>query len=1159
MKFTKLMVLALVLALFVCAFVACGESEETETQAPDVTETEAPADTDAPETDPVETEAEHTHDLEVEEKAATCAERGYKKEVCKTCGEVVSETAYSKTAHTASGEATCDTDSKCTVCGEVIEAAKGHAWGEATTVAATCEAEGKVIKTCDNCGEENVTTIAKLAHDIPADKVTASTAATCTSEGSMTGVCSICNKEQTVVVPAAHVVENLGDLAALNIVDGKIQGKCTTCGAVVDVTADVRFALNFDEADVATELAKYGDDFNYLLVYNGDQSGTVKYPPVVTAYPDATDGHTSVLTTVHNSSPAITFKGSLLADADYYVISFNWRATKYGHTTNKIGAFGQAAKAFDGVAGEGDMVYAFKVDRSNGDLYDNSGKNKFGAAPAEQWYEVVIVVDNESGTAYTYMDGVCVATTKNAKWQVVEGGEYTWRFGGIYNVYHVPEFDNFEVSAIVISSGSGAAEGEEGGEENDDPYNDGSGCAHDVWIKVVPGTGSNYGYIVETCKICNKVVRTYMLIPECDHSVVTIVPTTDATCTDDGEGVLTCDLCGTEFGVQTIPATGHYVAFENATAYEAPTCVKPGSITGTCDYCATDVTVDIPVVDHVVTSLAGAQVVDGVVLGKCDVCGDFVDVDANNRLVLDFDKSIRVELEAQDPENVYGFANGTVWGANDQKESLVCDLALEGDRSVLRLSPGSGGKYGNHSVVVKFNGDLLGDASYYMVSFDLNYSNTGISSTGAPYQSLFGLAKLSSDTLPSGLFSVSTSNAALVANRLTSALGITNASQSVTKSVTAKTWYNVVIIVDNATGNSDIYIDGEFLGSNTNKKMLVENGEFYSWVFGGVYNNQHRPLFDNFKVAVLETACPHGNTSLVELVGSTCTVPGIASEVCDKCGAFVGTVDLPLIDHVPGTIIDDTSMACAYTAECAVCATEVLFEKVGCAHSIPVSSINKLDVVDGTVYGTCTVCGLYSSCLEDVRLALDFDEATVAEEVASLATAENALVWNDTKGNITTKVTEDGRTVMAMALTGEGRGEITFDKSLLSDAQVFVISFDWRATSLGANGVQGVFGSMDPTNSMWAVRVDRTTGQLSDVDSKTNYFVAENNTWYNVTIVVKNGGAQAAVYVDGVCYRLYYNDFYSVTDSKTVCGYKFAQAWNTHGPQFDNFKVSVIK
>lgn len=810
------------------------------------------------------------------------------------------------------------------------------------------------------------------------------------------------------------------------------------------------------------------------------------------------------------------------------------------------------------------MVYAFKVDRSNGDLYDNSGKNKFGAAPAEQWYEVVIVVDNESGTAYTYMDGVCVATTKNAKWQVVEGGDYTWRFGGIYNVYHVPEFDNFEVSAIVISSGSGAAEGEEGGEENDDPYNDGSGCAHDVWLDIIPGDGTNYGYIVETCKICNKVVRTYLLIPECQHESVTIVPTVDATCTDDGEGVATCDLCGTELGVQVIPAKGHSIPDANVTNYVPSDCVTPGSVTGTCEFCGTVQTIGLPLEDHRVTSLAGAQIVDGKVQGACDVCGNFVDIAANDRLVLDFEKGIRSELADQDTENVYGFVYGTVYGDDAQASSTVCEVSTEGERSVLRLSPGSGGKFGNHSVVIKFDGSLLGDASYYMVSFDLCYSSTGIGSTSVPYQSLFGLAKLSSDAVPSGKFSVTPSSAALVANRLTANLGVTNAMQSVAQSITAKTWYNVMIIVDNVTGNSDIYIDGTFLGSNTNGKMLVENDSYYAWVIGGVYNNQHRPLYDNFKVAALETACVHPSTNLVELTPSTCTIPGMASEVCDKCGTSVGTVNLPLADHVPGTIVDDASMACAYTAECATCASVVTFEKVNAPHSINLSSVNKLDVVDGSVYGTCTVCGLYGACLEDVRVALDFDEATVADEVAALATAENALVWNDTKGNITTKVTEDGRTVMAMATSGEGHGELTFDASLLSDAEVFVISFDWRATGLGANAEQGIFGVTRPKSAsnqsaMWAVRVNRTTGELMDVDGKTKYFFAENNEWYNITIVVMNGGNRAAVYIDGVCYRLYQNDFYNVVDGQTDCGYKFAQQWNTHGPQFDNFKVSVIK
>ena len=111
----KLIMLALVLALTVCVLVACGG--ETETGAP---ETNAP-ETNAPETEPQETE--HVHDLEVEEVAATCQARGYHKETCKTCGEVVVENAYPKTACTPVAAATCTEDSVCSACGEVIEQA----------------------------------------------------------------------------------------------------------------------------------------------------------------------------------------------------------------------------------------------------------------------------------------------------------------------------------------------------------------------------------------------------------------------------------------------------------------------------------------------------------------------------------------------------------------------------------------------------------------------------------------------------------------------------------------------------------------------------------------------------------------------------------------------------------------------------------------------------------------------------------------------------------------------------------------------------------------------------------------------------------------------------------------------------------------------------
>ena len=79
MKFTKLTLVAMLLALLVCAFVACG-GDTIETEAGNV-ETEAgSAETDA---DAVETEHVHTIVEEIDEP--TCEQRGYKREMCSVC------------------------------------------------------------------------------------------------------------------------------------------------------------------------------------------------------------------------------------------------------------------------------------------------------------------------------------------------------------------------------------------------------------------------------------------------------------------------------------------------------------------------------------------------------------------------------------------------------------------------------------------------------------------------------------------------------------------------------------------------------------------------------------------------------------------------------------------------------------------------------------------------------------------------------------------------------------------------------------------------------------------------------------------------------------------------------------------------------------------
>lgn len=1169
MKLRKLLVLALVLALFVCAFAACGDGTDTETNLPGTdSETDAPvSDTEDPGKETEDPGEECTHELEVEEKLATCTDRGYKKEVCKLCGETVSETAYPKAAHTPTAAATCTEDSKCSVCGEVLEAAKGHTFGDAVVVDATCLAEGSKTRTCSICNETVVEKIPALAHDI--QDVTASTAATCTTEGSKTGICTLCKQEQTVAVPAGHTFKDLGDLSALTFVNGKLQATCSGCNATVDVAGDLRFALNFDEADVPTELAKW-DGFAYGLTYNPDQAGTVKYPPVTVQNADATDGHTSVLSVPHNSSAAIQFGGSLLSDSDYYVISFDWRATKFEHTSNKVGGFGLAdTSTLDTGASDGSYVYAFRVDRSNGELYNGASKEKFSfVAEAGRWYHIDIVVDHETGTAYTYFDGVCVATLANDKWIVAKDGTYTWRFGGVYNVFHRPEFDNFTVVAINKSESSAVVD-PDGGEEGGDPEDDGTGCDHKCYLEVQLPTPEVPGFIKRTCNLCGRVV-TYEIMTHICYS------DTAADCVTDSR----CDECG-----ELIEAAWGHALDPNAPITETPAdpaCGAPGTRTGKCLTCGQDVVEDLEPAAHtfIVSSIDQLQLVDGEIKAVCSVCGQLEVVSESVLMAIDFESDVNSELAAHENANKYGFAYGTVYHYENQAASPVCALAKVGQRTVLSVSPWASGRAGNHTPIIKFSGDMLGATSYYVVSFDVCFSGANDSDT-PNYKGFFGLKKLASNTLPTGKYTLPTtvSDFALVADRTAKAsadksLGILNGAKSARKDVVKNDWYSVTILVDNVTGKSTIYIDGTLLGVNDNNKMLVEGGQYYLWLFGTDYNNGQRAQFDSFKVYALGTECLHTDTSPVEVTPATCTATGTANLVCNKCGEVAGTEDIPMLDHVASTnVIEEKSCCTVYacTGAAGGCTETVNVAKEGATHAVsaPTTFDANTIIKDGKIQAACAECGLYfdAPITEDIRLALNFDKTDLATEVAALNTANSALgltVTNDTAYE--TKVYDEGATTALRCISGSPLW-ITFKSDVLADSSYYMISLDWRFTNAtNYDDVNAPFTFYGDTTSAWAAnpfkyhrgdKVFLKGNAGTDVVYPTDGSTLNLNEWYHITLVVDNSTGKVYVYI---------NDTYAQTVStahvKMVTGgakyWRFNESSSGHSPEYDNFKVEVL-
>ena len=155
MKFTKFTLGALVLALMVCAFAACGGD------TPAVTEgEEAPANTEAAPATDAETEpatpaeCQHTNVTEQIDEA-TCEARGYKRTQCADCGEQLSVKPIDMIDHVAAADATCTEGSVCKFCGTAMASATGHKVETYTDVKEATKTEAGYKKgKCASCGVE---------------------------------------------------------------------------------------------------------------------------------------------------------------------------------------------------------------------------------------------------------------------------------------------------------------------------------------------------------------------------------------------------------------------------------------------------------------------------------------------------------------------------------------------------------------------------------------------------------------------------------------------------------------------------------------------------------------------------------------------------------------------------------------------------------------------------------------------------------------------------------------------------------------------------------------------------------------------------------------------------------------------------------------------
>ena len=340
---------------------------------------------------------------------------------------------------------------------------------------------------------------------------------------------------------------------------------------------------------------------------------------------------------------------------------------------------------------------------------------------------------------------------------------------------------------------------------------------HNVEVEETAATCIEYGYKKETCSLCGEVVFE-TAYPRAPHA-----PSGPVTCENDS----VCTVCGKVLET----ATGH--VFEEVTEYVPATCTSEGSETGVCSVCGETKTVVLPK-EHVVVNLGDPSAltfVDGKIQASCSKCQQVVDVTGDVRLQLNFDKStVQDEVDAlATDEN--GLAYGAIYESNqsDKKEPLV-------EKGVLNL-------VGNKSAGISFNAAMLKDAKCYVISFDWCVNNSG-------GQMTIGVAGLANDEL-FGAHTEDEYDYALYVERSTGSVykGDKKAGSIAGCKITS-TWQHVDIVVNNATGNNYVYIDGEFFAANETGNWKVEGDGQYTLRLGGQFNT-HKPHFDNFEISVV--------------------------------------------------------------------------------------------------------------------------------------------------------------------------------------------------------------------------------------------------------------------------------------------------------------------
>ena len=422
----------------------------------------------------------------------------------------------------------------CSVCkGTKVEAlakTNNHQWGAwKTTTEPTCSTKGKEIRTCKVCSKTEEKAIPTIPHTVvkEADK-----AATCTEDGYKgREYCSVCNttiKERTVIPATGHDVKLVGAKDSTCTSKGYSGNEvCKTCGKTIKTGHELPLAQHTPkkEEGVAATCTNNGHEGNTVCEVCGE---TLKEGKVIPKLGHDWSNENGKCTRCgesheHSFSAGTTIKG-LTCTQDGEI---DYKCSECGYIKKEI------TKATGHEWGEWKTALA-KTCTTDGK------EERVCSKCSEKEERTLKATGHEWGEWKTTLAQTCTTDGKEERTcsKCFEKEERTLKATG----------HKFE------TVGAKAPTCKENGYTGD-----------------------------EVCKVCHETLNKGTTIPKTDsHEWGKWTTVRESTCTEKGEQIRKCAICGEE-EIESLPLAKH--SWDNGKVTKAPSYTKVGVKTWTCKKC----------------------------------------------------------------------------------------------------------------------------------------------------------------------------------------------------------------------------------------------------------------------------------------------------------------------------------------------------------------------------------------------------------------------------------------------------------------------------------------------------------------------------------------------------------------------------------------------